>query len=163
MSTRYSRLAVFALSLTAVSSMYPFAQPAAPQVGDDAPAGMVITLDKAPEPVRTSAVKLAGNPASITKVTREEAADNVYIYQVEFRNEGANCAAILSSTGELMELSRPAAALPATAMEALKREFPNAKFDNVKTVVKTFYVVSLTIDGETGEVSVDAAGNIEGQ
>lgn|GEM_PF-643372 len=128
----------------------------------------VITLDKAPAAVRDAALKLAGDAKHITKVIAEEDEDDVVTYEIEYNQEGpdkamAACTAVLSENGDVMELEHPTTPekLPAAAMEALRKEFPNAKFSDPQIVTKTYYEIDVVIDGKTQEVKVDASGDVE--
>ncbi|CAN5716675.1 hypothetical protein BH11PLA1_BH11PLA1_11300 [soil metagenome] len=148
-----------------------FAQPAAqppakaPEKAGEEAGEEVIDLAKAPEAVRTAALKLVGasGEKAIKKVIKEED-EGVYTYEIEFTADGVECSAALSTAGDLLELEKATteAKLPAAAMAALKKDYPKATFAKPFAVTKMYYEIQMVIDGKTREVKVDAAGNIEG-
>jgi len=177
MDTRKLAVGLVSLAFLAGAGAWAFAQPAQPPqpAGQAQPKGEdkegdeeeVITLDKAPEAVRTAAIKLAGDAKNITKVIKEEDDEDVVTYEVEY-NEGAGaaalkCAAIFSTAGDLMETEKPTteAKLPAAVLAALKKDYPKATFANPLTVTRMLYEIEIVIDGKKHEVLVDPAGNIE--
>lgn len=170
MDTRKLTVGFVSLALLAGAGAWALAQPAgqppapakAPEKEADEADEEVIDLAKAPEPVRTAAVKLAGSEKAIKKVIKEEDED-VYTYEIEYTSEGVDCAAIFSAAGDLMELEKGTteAKLPAAALAALKKDYPKATFASPFIVTKTFYEIEVVIDGKKHEVKVDAAGNIE--
>ncbi len=169
MESRTLSIGITSLALLAGACGWAFAQQeqpsraaAAPRVDEDEGED-VISLDKAPEAVRRAAIKLAGGANRITRVTREEDEEDVVVYEIEYTDGATSCSAVFSEAGELMEAEREiaAASLPATALRALREEFPDATFADVQFVTKMYYEVEAVIGGESHEVVVDAAGNIE--
>ncbi len=177
MDSRKLSVGLVSLALLALTGAWAFAQQGqAPQhSGQSQPKAdseenddeQVITLDKAPEPVRAAAIKLAGGAKNIVKVIREEDDEDAVTFEVEY-NQGEvpdviECAAIFSTEGVLMESEKgtTVAKLPAVVMAALKRDYPKAAYANPFAVTRMFYEVEVVVDGKTHEVKVDAAGNIE--
>ncbi|MFO0874106.1 MAG: hypothetical protein U0575_09065 [Phycisphaerales bacterium] len=151
-------------------AMAPFAaQPASQPLlkanddGEMADHEQAITLETAPEAVRTAAVKLAGDAKNITKVVREEDDEDGVTFEIEFNDGGTKSAAVYSSGGELMELERAVAEakLPAAVLAALKKDYPTATFADPQIVTKTYYEIDVVIDGRKREIKVDPAGNIK--
>ena len=122
---------------------------------------VVIKLTEAPEAVRTAVGKLT--PADkVTKVTRESD-EGVTVFEVEFTKDGAKCSADLSSQGDILELEKavPEASVPAAAMGALKKKYPNATFKELTSVQKFYYEAAVATDGKTRHVYVDASGEVK--
>ena len=170
MDTRKLSVGFVSLALLVGAGAWAFAQPAgqppvkaAEKLGEEA-GEEVIDFAKAPEAVRTAALKLVGvgGEKAIKKVIKEED-ENVYTYEVEYTTDGVDCAACFAAAGDLMESEKAAteAKLPAAVMAALKKDYPKATFAKPFAVTKMFYEVEVVIDGKTHEVEVDAAGNIE--
>jgi len=128
---------------------------------DDESDEEVIDLAKAPDAVRTAAIKLAGSDNAITKVMKEKD-DDVSTYEVEFTAEGVECSAVFAATGDLMEIEKsiPQAKLPEAVRAELSKEFPNATFKDVCLVQKFFYEIDVTANGKTHEIKIDANGEI---
>jgi hypothetical protein len=136
-----------------------------------------ITLDKAPAPVQEAALKLAGEARNITRVTREEQDDDLYVYEVEFSAPstpagmgplsdaapGTKCSASFSAAGDLVEIEKAVALdkLPASVLKALKDEFPGMVLADAVIATKITYEIKLRVDGEDHEVTVNAAGIIQ--
>ncbi len=133
--------------------------------GAEEAAEQVIDLAKAPEAVRTAALKLVGNGGAkaITKVIREEDEEEIYTYEIEYLADGVQCTAVLSTAGDVMELEKSVkeASLPKAVIAALKKEYPKAAFKDPNSVQKFYFEIEVVIDGKAHEVKVDAAGNIE--
>ncbi len=170
MDTRTLTVGTVSLVLLASVGAWAFAQPAGQPLvsakafekeADEADEE-VIDLATAPEPVRAAAIKLAGNEKSIKRIIKEEDED-VSTYEVEYLADGVDCAAILSAAGDLMELEKGTteAKLPAAALAALKKDYPEATFAGPFIVTRTFYEIEIVLNGKKHEVRVDAAGNIE--
>lgn len=167
MNLRTLAIGIVSLSLLAGAGAWVAAQPngKAPSKavvqGEDADEE-VIDLARAPEPVRSRAVKVAGSEKAIKKVIKEEDG-GVFTFEIEYTQDGVDCSAVLSAAGEVMELEKGVneSALPAAAMAALKKDFPNATFKDPNLVQKFYFEIDVVIDGKTHEVKVDAAGNIE--
>ena len=122
---------------------------------------VVIKLTEAPEAVRNAVGKLT--PADkITKVTRESDG-GLTVFEVEYTKEGATCSANLSSQGDVLEIEKSVAeaGVPAAAMAALKKKYPNASFKELTSVQKFYFEAGVVIDGKTHHVEVDATGKIE--
>ncbi len=172
MDLRKVSVGVASLILVAGAGAWAFAQPvpsskpaaqsqskAEEKEGDEEE---VITLEKAPQPVRAAALKLVGDAKNITKVVKEEEDDTVQ-YEVEYKDGAVECSALFSPAGDVMETERGTteATLPAAALAALKKEYPKATFSGNALVTKTFYEVDVVIDGKTHEVKVQASGAIK--
>jgi len=170
MDARKLPVGFVSLALLASAGAWAFAQPAgqapvkAPEMAGEEADEELIDFSKAPEAVRTAALKLmgAGGEKAIKKVIKEEDED-VYTYEIEYTEGGIECAAIFSATGDLMETEKATseAKLPAAIMAALKKDYPKATFAKPFAVTKMFYEVEVVIDGKSHEVKVDAAGSIE--
>jgi hypothetical protein len=170
MNTRLLSTGLLSAALLSGAAVWAVAQPSghspasAKAAGNekDEPDEEVIDLAKAPEGVRTAAIKLAGSEKAIKKVIKEED-EEVYTYEVEYTADGVDCSAVFSTTGDLMELEKSAteAKVPAAVLAALKKDYPGATFKDLNAVQKFFYEIDVVIDGKTHEVKVDAAGNIE--
>jgi uncharacterized membrane protein YkoI len=170
MKCRNLTLGFVSLALLTGAGAWAFAQPGnQPTAPAKAPAKAgeesdeeVIDLAKAPEAVRTAALKLAGSEKAITKVTKEEE-DGTFTYEVEYTADGVENSAEFSPAGDLMKTERGTteAKLPAAALAALKKSYPNATFAHPVIVTKTFYEVEVKTDGEKHEVKVNASGELE--
>jgi hypothetical protein len=122
----------------------------------------VITLDSAPEPVRATALKLAGEAKNVTSVIREQNKAGATTFEVEYTDGVVKCAAILSPMGDVMETERavPDSSLPGSVLAALRREFPGATFADAQAVTVHSYEINVVRDGKRHEVKVDATGGI---
>jgi len=170
MYTRNLSVGFVSLALITGAGTWALAQPAgqppakAPEKAGEEADEEAIDFTKAPEAVRTAALKLvvAGGEKAVKKVIREEDED-VYTYEIEYTEGGVDCAAIFSAVGDLMESEKATTEvkLPAAVMAALKKDYPKATFAKPFAVTKMFYEVEIVIDGKSHEVTVDAAGNIE--
>ena len=170
MYTRNLSVGFVSLALITGAGAWALAQPAgqppakAPEKAGEEADEEAIDFTKAPEAVRTAALKLvgAGGEKAVKKVIREEDED-VYTYEIEYTEGGVDCAAIFSAVGDLMESEKATTEvkLPAAVMAALKKDYPKATFAKPFAVTKMFYEVEIVIDGKSHEVTVDAAGNIE--
>jgi len=170
MYTRNLSVGFVSLALITGAGTWALAQPAgqppakAPEKAGEEADEEAIDFTKAPEAVRTAALKLvgAGGEKAVKKVIREEDED-VYTYEIEYTEGGVDCSAIFSAVGDLMESEKATTEvkLPAAVMAALKKDYPKATFAKPFAVTKMFYEVEIVIDGKSHEVTVDAAGNIE--
>jgi len=172
MDTR--KLSIGLISLALLAGAWTFAQPAGQPPAKEGEkheekAGAesdeeVIDFAKAPEPVRTAALKVIGaaGEKAIKKVIEEED-EEVYTYEIEYNEGGMDCSAVFSAAGDTLEIekSMKEGSLPAAAMAALKKDYPKATFKNPIAVQKFFYEIGIEVDGKMHEVKVDAAGNIE--
>lgn len=122
---------------------------------------VVIKLAEAPEAVRAALVKMAVSD-KVTKVIKEED-EGITTYEVEYKADGTDCSAVLSASGDVMEIEKGVkeSALPAAALAALRKEYPGAAFGNHTAVQKFYYEVEVTIDGKKHGVRIDGAGNVE--
>jgi hypothetical protein len=166
-----SRLTVGFLSLSLLTGMGAWAlaqQGAQPPAREKAPQHdeegdeQVIEFAKAPEAVRAAAIKLAGSEKAIKKVVQEEE-DHISTFEIEYTAEGAESSAVISPAGDVMEIEKGTteAKVPAAAMAALKKAYPSATVAGSVAVTRMFYEIELKVNGETREVTVDAAGKIE--
>jgi len=120
-----------------------------------------IKLSEAPDAVRAALVKIT--PADkVTEVTRESH-KGVTVYEIEYAAEGGECSVVFSAAGEVMELEKEIkeAALPAAALAALRKAYPDAKFGEITLVQEFSYEVEFKVDGKTHEVELNAAGQID--
>jgi len=122
-----------------------------------------IKLADLPEAARAVVTKAA--PASSIKKIVKETDEGVTVYEIEFTDAGVECSMDVSPTGDVLATERSVGQdkLPAPAVAALKLEFPGATMKDANIVVKTFYEVTVVIDGKMREVKVDAVGNIENE
>lgn len=129
--------------------------------GDEEKNEVVIKFTDAPAAVQAALSKLtdAGN---VTKVI-QETDEGISVYEIEFTRAGVKSSADISAAGDVMEVETTVAmtTLPAAAMAALKKEYPNATMGDCSLVQKTYFEMDMTIDGKKREVKFDAAGNIE--
>jgi hypothetical protein len=168
MKIAYVATASVSLALLGVAATWAFAQPVGkpsiktPQRAGEEADEQVIELSAAPAAVRAAAAKLAGSEKAISKVTKEED-EGVYTYEVEYAADGLDQSATLTAAGDVMELEKAVAeaSLPAAALAALKKDYPNATFKSPKLVQKFYFETDVTEGGKTHEVKVDAAGEIK--
>ncbi len=177
MNARLLSTGLISVAVLSGAAVWAFAQPAArppaaptPAKAADKPGAKAgegadeegIDPAQAPEAVRAAALRLAGSEKAIKKIIKEDD-EGVYTYEVEYTADGVACSAIFSAAGDLMERETPTteARLPAAVMAALKKEYPKATFQNPASVQKFYFEIDIVIDGESHEVKIDAAGNIE--
>ena len=106
MDARKLAVGCVSLALLAGAGAWAFAQPAGqppakvPEKAGEEADEEVIDFAKAPEAVRTAALKLigAGGEKAIKKVIKEEDED-IYVYEIEYADGGVDCAAIFSAAG----------------------------------------------------------------
>ena len=161
---------IISISLIAGAAALAFANPILPLAnvmrtngdGGEEDEEQIITLDKAPEAVRTAILKLVGDAKNVTQVIQEEDEEDSIMYEVEYTNNGVKCSAAISPAGEVVELEQGTAEamMPAAVMAALKKEYPNATFAEPNKVTRITYEIVVVINGKKHEVEVDPAGNI---
>jgi len=129
--------------------------------GDEEWTEVVIKFTDAPASVQAALSKLT-DASTVTKVIKETD-EGISVYEIEFTKAGVKSSADISAAGDVMEVETTVTMtkLPAMAMAALKKEFPNATMGDCSLVQKTYYEIDMIIDGKKREVKFDAAGNIE--
>jgi hypothetical protein len=129
--------------------------------GDEKWTEVVIKFTDAPAETQAALSKLT-DASNVTKVI-QETDEGISVYEIEFTRAGVKSSADISAAGDVMEVETTVAMtrLPATAMAALKKEFPNATMGDCSLVQTTYYEMDMIIDGKKREVKFDAAGNIE--
>jgi hypothetical protein len=129
--------------------------------GDEKWTEVVIKFTDAPAATQAALSQLT-DASTVTKVI-QETDEGISVYEIEFTRAGVKSSADISAAGDVMEVETTVAMtrLPATAMAALKKEFPNATMGDCSLVQKTYYEMDMIIDGKKREVKFDAAGNIE--
>ena len=129
--------------------------------GDEEWTEVVIKFTDAPAAVQAALSKLT-DASTVTKVIKETD-EGISVYEIEFTKAGMKSSADISAAGDVMEIETTVATttLPAAAMAALKKEYPNAAMGDCSLVQKTYFEMDMIIDGKKREVKFDAAGNIE--
>ena len=114
-----------------------------------------------PEAVRSAILKLTPEK-SVKKIARE-GADGMTVYAVEYDAKGIASSVDLSEKGIVMELEKEikASELPEPAMTALKKKYPDAKTEVVRSVQAFFYEAEIITGGTKHEVKLYSSGKIE--
>lgn len=126
--------------------------------GDDEE--MEIKLADMPAAARAAVTKVTAE-SSVKKVTKSSD-DGMTTYEIDYTDGNVVCAMVVSSAGDVMETERAVAQekMPAAAMAALVKHYPGAKFSESLLVTTISYEVTVTVNGKSHEVVVNAAGNV---
>lgn len=124
--------------------------------------GEEVAVDAANVPAAVkSAVEPHAKGAAIDKYTKETD-DGAVAYEAEFKVDGKKCSVKVAEDGTVVEVEKPADALPASVTDAIKKKYPAATIKKSEAVQVNFFEVKVENNGKTHEVKVDATGNIMG-
>lgn len=130
--------------------------------GEEGDEEEVIPFSKAPNAVRTAMAKLAAE-TDVKKVERASE-DGLVAFEIEYMADGEKRSATMTDKGEMIEIERPAKALPEAVKAALAKAMPDAKLGNIESVQLFYYEIAVTTkDGKKGEAKVFANGKFVGE
>lgn len=117
-----------------------------------------IAIGDAPQAVQ-SAIKTASEGGQLGVVTKESD-EGFTTYEAEFQVGSVNHSIKLSDAGAILERESDvgAAALPASVVAQIQKQFPKATIKNAEEVVLTYYEVEIETGKKGHEVKVFANG-----
>lgn len=121
----------------------------------------VVQLDQTPRAVQ-DAFRSVGAAASASRVERI-IADNVIVYEIEFKKDGGTGSVTLSEGGQTLEIESPVRAddLPEAVRNEITREYPGASIGEAQSVQTFCYEIEVTSGGKTHEIKVMPTGDIK--
>ena len=120
-----------------------------------------IAIENVPEPVKIAIRDIAGEHE--IKEIELERENGVDVYEAEYYIDGVEHSLECSANGEILELENAIepSALPAAALNAIKKKYPAAVINQAEAVQVFFYELEISSNGKSWELVISPTGQIK--